>query len=35
VIGPNQETSMDLLFIGIVVVFFVLCWAFVRLCEKV
>jgi hypothetical protein len=26
---------LDILFIGLMVVFFLLCWAFVRLCEKV
>jgi len=26
---------MDFMFLGITIVFFLLCWAFVRLCEKV
>jgi hypothetical protein len=28
-------TAMDILFIAIVLVFFLLCWAFVRLCSRV
>jgi hypothetical protein len=29
------RVSMDFILVGIIVVFFLLCWAFVRLCEKV
>ena len=31
----RSEATMDFIFIGIIFVFFLLCWAFIRLCEKV